>query len=136
MDRAIQLSENIDIKDGMTSWHSSPNFVAGLHVNNAGMEEAELSLQGGSSLNYEVGAPFNGMNIVVKFTKLKLSSSKVAEMCPWATLYIPVLYTYFRKSPIVSHKLSSHGTASVYAVYGLSSLVFHFLPVLFFWRWL
>ncbi|CAD6201897.1 unnamed protein product [Miscanthus lutarioriparius] len=53
MDRAIQLSENIDIKDGMTSRRSSPKLVAGRHVNNVGMEEAELSLQGGGSLNYE-----------------------------------------------------------------------------------
>ena len=66
MDRAIQLSENIDIEDGMTSRHSSPKLVAGRHVNNVGMEETELSLQGGGSLNYEVGAPFYGINILVR----------------------------------------------------------------------
>ncbi|KAF8780537.1 hypothetical protein HU200_001670 [Digitaria exilis] len=53
MDRAVQLSENIDIKDGLNSRYSSPNFVAQKHVNNAGMEEAELSLQRVGSLNYE-----------------------------------------------------------------------------------
>lgn len=53
MDRAVQLSEDMDIKDGMTSRYSSPNFVVERHVNNAGMEEAELSLQVGGFLNYE-----------------------------------------------------------------------------------
>jgi hypothetical protein len=83
MDRAIQLSENIDIKDGMTS--RTPNPVAGRHVNNVGMEEVELSLQGGGSLNYEVGAPFYGIItiIVKKLTELKVSPRRyvAAEMC-------------------------------------------------------
>lgn len=61
MDRAVQLSENIDIKDGLNSRYSSPNFVIEQPVNNAGMEEAELSLQRVGSLNYEVGAPFYGL---------------------------------------------------------------------------
>ncbi|CAN6296607.1 unnamed protein product [Urochloa humidicola] len=53
MDRAVQLSENIDIKDGLNSRYPSQNFVIEQHVNNAGMEEAELSLQRVGSLNYE-----------------------------------------------------------------------------------
>ncbi|KAJ1298883.1 hypothetical protein BS78_01G487900 [Paspalum vaginatum] len=53
MDRAVQLSEDISIRDGTTSRYSSPNFVIERHVNNAGMEGPESSLQGGDSLNYE-----------------------------------------------------------------------------------
>lgn len=65
MERAVQLSENIGIKDGLNSRYSSPNFVAEQHVNNAGMEEAELSLQRVGSINYEVGAIFYGINSLV-----------------------------------------------------------------------
>ncbi|XP_062216846.1 protein NPGR2-like isoform X2 [Phragmites australis] len=53
MDEVVQTSEKIIIKDGMASRYSSPNFVGEQHVNNARIEEAELSLQGGGSLNYE-----------------------------------------------------------------------------------
>lgn len=49
MDQEVQSS-------GATSRYSSPNFVAEQRINNAGIEEAELSLQGGGSLNYEVCA--------------------------------------------------------------------------------
>ena len=66
MDRAVQLSENIDIKDGMNRRYSSPNFVVEQHANNTGMEQAELSLQRVGSLNYEVGPPFLGINSLVQ----------------------------------------------------------------------
>ena len=65
MDRAVQLSENIDIKDGMNRRYSSPNFVIEQHANNTVMEEAELSLQRVGSINYEVVPSFFGINSLV-----------------------------------------------------------------------
>ncbi|TVU48457.1 hypothetical protein EJB05_08095 [Eragrostis curvula] len=53
MDQVVESSEAVVIKDGPTSRHSSPNFVVEQRINNAGIEEVELSLQGGGSLNYE-----------------------------------------------------------------------------------
>ncbi|XP_062209807.1 protein NPGR2-like [Phragmites australis] len=53
MDDVVHSSEKKIIKDGPNSRYSSPNFVVEQHVNSADIEDAELSLQGSGSLNYE-----------------------------------------------------------------------------------
>ncbi|CAL4912475.1 unnamed protein product [Urochloa decumbens] len=101
MDRAVQLSENIDIKDGLNSRYSSQNFVIEQHVSNAGMEEAELSLQRVGSLNYEEARAllgrveyqrghieealrvFNGIKVSALIPEMKISiARKVVQQKP------------------------------------------------------
>ncbi|CAL4937553.1 unnamed protein product [Urochloa decumbens] len=101
MDGAVQLSENIDIKDGLNSRYSSQNFVIEQHVNNAGMEEAELSLQRVGSLNYEEARAllgrveyqrghieealrvFNGIKVSALIPEMKISiARKVVQQKP------------------------------------------------------